>query len=105
MSNNYENIDSNKIVFCGSLESSDCLVTIEPNNDNKVNISIESPFIRQFGKRIKKLCLDILQERNITTCNLVIQDQGAIDEVIKSRIVTALDRLTKNIEILNSENK
>lgn len=95
MNNNYENINSDQIVFCGSLASSDCLVTIEPNKENKINISIESPFIRQFGKRIKKLSLDILEERKISSCNLIIQDQGAIDEVIKSRIVIALDRMKK----------
>jgi citrate lyase subunit gamma (acyl carrier protein) len=87
-----KNIKTN---FCGSLESGDCLITIEWNNEGENNIFIKSPFIRQFGKRIKKIALEILQEKKIKSCNLIIQDQGAIDEVIKSRIITALNRIKK----------
>ncbi|WIA07557.1 MAG: citrate lyase subunit gamma (acyl carrier protein) [Candidatus Phytoplasma cynodontis] len=85
----------NKINFCGSLESGDCLVTIEENKEDKINIHISSPFIRQFGKKIKKISLDILVKNNINSCNLIIQDQGAIDEVIKSRIITVLNKMEK----------
>nr|WP_153368979.1 citrate lyase acyl carrier protein [Candidatus Phytoplasma sacchari]KAB8122730.1 citrate lyase subunit gamma [Candidatus Phytoplasma sacchari] len=88
--------NNNTINFCGSLESGDCLVSIEQNEEKKINLSISSPFIRQFGPRIKKISLKILKEQNINSCNLIIQDQGAIDEVIKSRIITVLNRMRKN---------
>ncbi|WP_420885285.1 hypothetical protein [Candidatus Phytoplasma oryzae] len=69
---------------------------MESNKENKINISINSPFIKQFGKRIKKISSNILKQQNINNCNLIIQDQGAIDEVIKSRIITALNRMKKS---------
>ncbi|MDV3205170.1 MAG: citrate lyase acyl carrier protein [Weeping tea tree witches'-broom phytoplasma] len=86
-------------VFCGSLESSDCLIIMEPNPDNKIDIFIKSPFIRQFGAKIKQISLDILKEHQIVSCKLIIQDQGAIDEVLKARIVTALRRAQKYNDI------
>ncbi|WP_334330886.1 citrate lyase acyl carrier protein [Candidatus Phytoplasma prunorum] len=81
-----------KMAFCGSLESSDVLVTIEPNTEKKINIFIKSPFIRQFGKRIKKVALETLDNFNIEQCNLIIQDQGAIDAVLVARLITAFNR-------------
>ncbi|MFP7699620.1 MAG: citrate lyase acyl carrier protein [Candidatus Phytoplasma pyri] len=81
-----------KMAFCGSLESSDVLVTIEPNTERKINILIKSPFIRQFGKRIKKIALETLAKFNIEQCNLIIQDQGAIDDVLVARLITVFNR-------------
>lgn len=81
-----------KISSCGSVESSDVLVTVEPNQENKINVSIKSPFIRQFGKRIKAVVLDTLGQFNITQCNVIVQDQGAIDVVLIARLITALKR-------------
>ncbi|WP_368486543.1 citrate lyase acyl carrier protein [Spiroplasma sp. DGKH1] len=86
-----------KMATAGSLESSDVLVTIEPNNDQKINLTINSPFIRQFGQQMKKIALTTLTNLQVKNCNLVIQDQGAIDEVLVARIITALERATESV--------
>lgn len=44
-----------KMTSAGSLESGDVLVTVEPNNEQKINLTINSPFIRQFGQQMKKI--------------------------------------------------
>ncbi|PQP79750.1 citrate lyase acyl carrier protein [Candidatus Phytoplasma phoenicium] len=83
-----------KRAICGSLESGDVLLTIEPNTDNKLNIIIQSPFIRQFGYRIKQITETTLKDLNILSCNLVIKDQGAIDDVLIARLMTIVQRAT-----------
>lgn len=86
-----------KMASAGSLESSDVLVTIEPNQEQKINLTINSPFIRQFGHQMKAIALTTLQNLQVTNCNLVIQDQGAIDEVLIARIITALERAAETV--------
>ncbi|AHF57772.1 citrate lyase acyl carrier protein [Spiroplasma eriocheiris] len=86
-----------KMATAGSLESSDVLVTIEPNNDQKINLTINSPFICQFGQQIKRIALTTLANLQVKNCNLVIQDQRAIDEVLVARIITALERATESV--------
>ncbi|MDO8064225.1 citrate lyase acyl carrier protein [Candidatus Phytoplasma bonamiae] len=81
-----------KRAFCGSLNSSDCLVTIEPNLSDIIQIIIQSPFEKQFGERMRSLTLEILKKNNITSCKVLIQDQGALEIVLKSRILVALER-------------
>ncbi|WP_425380554.1 citrate lyase acyl carrier protein [Spiroplasma endosymbiont of Stenodema calcarata] len=86
-----------KMTSAGSLESGDVLVTVEPNNEQKINLTINSPFIRQFGQQMKKISLATLANLQVKNCNLVIQDQGAIDEVLVARIITALERASETV--------
>lgn len=83
-----------KFASAGSLDSSDVLITVELNQNNKNSITINSPFIRQFGQEIKNTVTEILKNLKITSCNIVVQDQGAINEVLVARIITAISRAT-----------
>lgn len=83
-----------KIASAGSLDSSDVLVTIESNQKNQNYIMINSPFIRQFGQEMKNIVTKILNDLKINGCNIVIQDQGALDEVLIARTITAISRAT-----------
>ncbi|MDO8059362.1 citrate lyase acyl carrier protein ['Crotalaria aegyptiaca' phytoplasma] len=91
MINNNKSKPIIKRAFCGSLNSSDCLVTIEPNLAD-IKIFIQSPFEKQFGEQMRTLTLKILKENNVTNCKVLIQDQGALEIVLKSRILVALER-------------
>ncbi|MCL8210079.1 citrate lyase acyl carrier protein [Spiroplasma attinicola] len=84
-----------KIASAGSLDSSDVLVTVELNHKTENCITINSPFIRQFGQEMKNIVIKILNDLKINNCNIVIQDQGAINEVLIARIVTAISRATE----------
>jgi len=80
----------------GSLESSDCLITI--SDSDKLEIIIESVVLEQFGDQIKTVILDTLKENNITKMHVVCLDKGALDYTIKSRLETAIQRRGENLE-------
>jgi citrate lyase subunit gamma (acyl carrier protein) len=80
----------------GSLESSDCLITI--SDSDKLEIIIESVVFEQFGDQIKKVILDTLKENNIDKMHVVCLDKGALDYTIKSRLETAIQRRGENLE-------
>jgi citrate lyase acyl carrier protein len=80
-----------KPAVAGTLESSDCQVTVEPGN-GKVDFSLESAVIHQFGNQIKKVTLDTLKDLGIDNVRISIVDKGALDCTIKARIEGAVFR-------------
>ena len=45
--------------IAGTLESSDCMVTVEPG-EGKIDLDLDSAVIRQYGKQIRKVILETL---------------------------------------------
>lgn len=80
-----------KPAVAGTLESSDCQVTVEPGN-GKVDFSLESAVIHQFGNQIKKVTLETLKDLGIDNVRISIIDKGALDCTIKARIEGAVFR-------------
>ena len=80
-----------KPAMAGTLESSDCMVTLEPNRDG-INFSLESSVIHQFGDQIRKVALDTLSNLGITNAKISIVDKGALDCTIKARVEAAVYR-------------
>ena len=80
-----------KPAVAGTLESSDCQVTVEPGN-GKVGFSLESAVIHQFGNQIKKVTLETLKDLGIDNVRISIVDKGALDCTIKARIEGAVFR-------------
>lgn len=80
-----------KPAMAGTLESSDCMVTLEPNQDG-INFSLESSVIHQFGDQIRKVALDTLSNLDITNAKISIVDKGALDCTIKARVEAAVYR-------------
>jgi len=80
-----------KIGVAGTVESNDCLITVEESD--KVEIIIESIVMEFFGEQIKKVILDTLAELQIKTIKVTCNDKGALDYTIKSRLVTAIKRM------------
>ena len=78
-----------KPAVAGTLESSDCQVTVEPGN-GKVDFSLESAVIHQFGNQIKKVTLETLKDLGIDNVRISIVDKGALDCTIKARIEGAV---------------
>ncbi len=84
-------MEINKPAVAGTLESSDCQVTVEPGN-GKVDFSLESAVIHQFGNQIKKVTLETLKDLGIDNVRISIVDKGALDCTIKARIEGAVFR-------------
>lgn len=80
-----------KPAVAGTLESSDCQVTVEPGN-GKVDFSLESAVIHQFGNQIKKVTLETLKDLGVDNVRISIVDKGALDCTIKARIEGAMFR-------------
>ena len=80
-----------KPAVAGTLESSECQVTVEPGN-GKVDFSLESAVIHQFGNQIKKVTLETLKDLGIDNVRISIVDKGALDCTIKARIEGAVFR-------------
>ena len=80
-----------KPAMAGTLESSDCMVTLEPNSDG-IDFSLESSVIHQFGNQIRKVALDTLSNLDITNAKISIVDKGALDCTIKARVEAAVYR-------------
>ena len=80
-----------KPAVAGTLESSDCQVTVEPGN-GKVDFSLESAVIHQFGNQIKMVTLETLKDLGIDNVRISIVDKGALDCTIKARIEGAVFR-------------
>ena len=77
----------------GSFESSDILILIEPNEKGEGRkIDIESGVFQQYGDKIKKLIVEMLDTYKIKDIRLKAHDKGAIDAVILARMETVLTR-------------
>ncbi|WP_040210103.1 citrate lyase acyl carrier protein [Clostridium polynesiense] len=81
-----------KIAKAGTLESNDILIMVSPNEDNKVEIDIESIVMKQFGHEIKRVIEEKLKELSVTSVKLKAQDKGALNYTIGARVETAIKR-------------
>ena len=62
----------------GTLESSDCQVMIE-EGDGKVEFSLESSVINQYGNQIRKVALETLNNLGVNNAKVTMIDKGALD--------------------------
>ena len=87
-------MDIIKTAVAGTLESSDCMVTIEPARG--LEIDLESAVIRQYGKRIMAVAEETLQRLDIQNARVSIVDKGALDCTIKARVECAAMRAAEH---------
>ena len=80
-----------KTAVAGTLESSDCMVTIEPAAKG-IELELESSVIRQYGKQIRKVALETLKRLGVRKARVSIVDKGALDCTIKARVECAVMR-------------
>lgn len=86
----------NEQVKAGSLESSDLLVVITPLAEGEgVKLQINSIVKKQYGDRIREIVTEVLNESELEDALVLIQDRGALDYAIRSRVETAISRIKK----------
>lgn len=83
----------------GTLESSDCQVTVEKGNGG-IEFSLDSTVINQYGNRIRQVAMETLERLGVDNIRLTIVDKGALDCTIKARIEGAIYRSQCQIEDL-----
>ncbi len=79
---------------CGTLQSNDCLIRVEPAKT--LELVIESSVKNEFGEQIEKVIRKTLAELAIQACRLTIEDKGALDCTIAARVQTAIERASRN---------
>ncbi len=84
-----------KIGVCGSLESNDCLITVEESD--KLEIIIESIVYDFFAEQIEDVIKNTLIEQGIAQIKVFCNDKGALDYTIKSRLEVAIKRMREQV--------
>ncbi|SCZ78677.1 citrate lyase acyl carrier protein [Acidaminobacter hydrogenoformans] len=86
-----------KTAIAGTLESGDVQIMISPNEEIGLEINLNSIVKAQFGNAIMATVMDVLKGYDIDKATVQIQDKGAFDCVIRSRMQTAVCRASGNL--------
>ncbi|EPW3921500.1 citrate lyase acyl carrier protein [Enterobacter sichuanensis] len=84
--------------MAGTLESSDLMVKVTPD-ESGLDVVIHSEVYKQFGDRIAEVVNETLSAFNIEQGQIIIDDKGALDCVIRARVQAALLRGTGREDI------
>ncbi len=79
-----------KPIVVGSLESSDCLITLTPSKTT--TITIESIVYDAFGDAIEQVIKQTLKHHGLHDVHVYVQDKGALDYAIEARLTSAIKR-------------
>ena len=88
-----------KPAVAGTLESSDCMVTVEPG-EGSIQFDLDSVVIHQFGNQIRKVAYETLRNLGVDDAKITIVDKGALDCTIKARIEGAVYRSVQQFDHL-----
>lgn len=80
-----------KPAMAGTLESSDCQVTVEAG-EGKIEFALESVVINQYGNQIRKVVYEALENLGVKDVRISVVDKGALDCTIKARVEAAVYR-------------
>jgi citrate lyase subunit gamma (acyl carrier protein) len=83
-------------VHAGKAQKGDVLVTIHTDNgtDNgPLCLTITSSVQGLFGTQIEAVCRQVLQELGVASGQILVEDQQALDCVLRARMRTAVQRL------------
>ena len=76
----------------GTMESSDIIVRIEPNEGKGIELELESIVMQQYGRQIKKVITETLENLGVTDAAVNAVDKGALDCTLKARVECAVFR-------------
>ena len=82
-------------IITGSLESSDCMVTLFESDPSM--IEIDTIVHDAFHDHIKQLVKSVMKARDVAHLSVRIQDKGALDYAIRARLETAIDRYLEGL--------
>lgn len=88
-----------KPAMAGTLESSDCQVTVE-EGDGAIDFTLESAVLNQYGDQIRKVVYQTLGNLGISDVRITVVDKGALDCTIRARVEGAVFRSLEQTEHL-----
>lgn len=80
-----------KNAAAGTMESSDILITVEPS-DEGISIDLTSSVEEQFGRQIRSVIRQVLEQLDVENAAVTAVDKGALDCTIRARMETAIYR-------------
>ena len=80
-----------KNAAAGTMESSDILITVEPS-DEGISIDLTSSVEKQFGRQIRSVIRQVLEQLDVENAAVTAVDKGALDCTIRARMETAIYR-------------
>jgi citrate lyase subunit gamma (acyl carrier protein) len=81
-----------KQAIAGTLESSDLQIIIDRNEGNGLEIHLKSSVDKQYGRRIREVLSDTLNNLGVKDAKLTVTDKGALDCTIVARTIAAVHR-------------
>ena len=78
--------------LAGTMESSDIMITLEPNGAEGLAIELDSSVEKQFGREIRRVIEETLLELGVDNAKVAAVDKGALDCAIRARVKTAAYR-------------
>ena len=79
-----------KSAAAGTLESSDCMVTVEPGEG--IHLELSSSVMNQYGRQSKAAVLETLERLDVKDANVTVVDKGALECTLKARVECAVFR-------------
>lgn len=89
-----------KPAVAGTLESSDAMVTVEPNEEGGIDFELDSAVIHQYGNSIRRTVMDVLKRLDVEDVKISVVDKGALDCTLKARVECAVYRSNDQVEQL-----
>lgn len=80
-----------KNAVAGTMESSDILVTVQPSEQG-ITIDLTSTVEEQFGRQIRQVICEALEQLGVENAEVTAVDKGALDCTIRARVETAVYR-------------
>ena len=85
-----------RAAMAGTMESGDVQIIVEPAIKEEIEIYLQSPVEKQFGKQIRSVIMETLKEMGIKKAIIKANDKGALDCTIRARVQTAVCRAVEN---------
>lgn len=85
-------LELKKSAAAGTMESSDVMISIEPNGGQGIVIEIESCVKDIFGDAIEASIRDVLRKFDVQSGLVRVHDRGALDFALRARLACAVCR-------------
>lgn len=82
-----------KTAQAGTVESMDCVVTVREETSGKgLGVELQGGSVARFKTVMEKTVLEKAKELGLDDATLSVQDNGALDVVLRARVETAVKR-------------
>jgi len=92
-------VNTMRTAQAGTVESMDCLVTVsEAEPGTGIALTLAGSSVARFSKAMDKAVRETLNNLEIKDLTVTVQDNGALDIVLKARVEAAVARLNGGVE-------